>query len=92
MRNQPELREEVAEANEDMLFADGFDAAIIGVVEGPGQLPVALYDKDIIISILMKEDDMDEQSALDFFEYNILGAYMGENTPLFATMRDRVTT
>jgi hypothetical protein len=35
-----------------------------------------------IIEILM-EDGMDEEEAYEYYEYNILGAYMGETTPMF---------
>lgn len=26
---------------------------------------------------------MTEEEAIEYFEYNILGSYMGENTPVF---------
>ena len=63
---------------EDLLFADGFDEAIIGVEERAG---VVAYDIDKIIEILMRE--MTEDEAVEYFEFNILGAYMGERTPVY---------
>ena len=63
---------------EDLLFADGFDEAIIGVEERAG---VVAYDIDKIIEILMRE--MTEDEAVEYFEFNILGAYMGEKTPVY---------
>ena len=63
---------------EDLLFADGFDEAIIGVEERGG---VVAYDVDKIIEILSRE--MTEDEAIEYFEFNILGAYMGEKTPVY---------
>jgi hypothetical protein len=65
--------------NEEFMFADGFDDAIIGVDENKGRI---VYDVDEIINILMK-DDMSVDDAFDFYYYNIAGSYVGENTPLF---------
>jgi len=44
---------------------------------------VLIYDYEKVIEILMK-DEMDRDEAEDFFSFNILGAYMGEKTPLFS--------
>ena len=66
---------------EGLLFADGFDEAIIGVAERIGMEPVVAYDTNKIIEILSRE--MTEDEAVEYFEFNILGAYMGERTPVF---------
>jgi|TARA_Y100000034_G_C6806523_1_gene362200 hypothetical protein len=79
-----DLKELVAEANEEALLADGFDNALIGYVERAGGPAVALYDKEECIQILMK--DMSEEEAEEYFYYNVVGAYVGENTPMFATI------
>ena len=68
-------------AYEGLLFADGFDDAIIGVAERIGMEPVVAYDVNKIIEILAR--DMSEDEAVEYFEFNILGAYMGERTPVF---------
>lgn len=67
-----------------MLRADGLDEAILGCttlwnVDGD----VLVYSVDTIISILMKRDKMSYEEALEFFEFNIQGAYVGEHTPLY---------
>jgi hypothetical protein len=67
--------------HEGLLFADGFDEAIIGVAERIGMEPVVAYDTNKIIEILPRE--MTEDEAVEFFEFNILGAYMGERTPIY---------
>ena len=76
-------RDNIAEVNEDMLFADGFDDALIGYIERAGMSAIACYDKDKCIEILAK--DMTYEEAMEYFYYNTVGAYVGENTPCFLT-------
>ena len=76
-------REMVAEANEEMLFADGFDDALVGYIERAGMPSIACYDKDKCIEILAK--DMTHEEAIEYFYFNTAGAYVGENTPCFFT-------
>jgi hypothetical protein len=74
--------------NDEAMYCDGFDDAIIGFVQGANYNTVALYDSAKCIEILMERDGMDLAEAEEFFEFNTLGAYVGENTPLFATLLD----
>jgi hypothetical protein len=62
-----------------MLIADGLDEAIIGT----STKDLAVYDVYKIIAILVARDGMTEEEALEFFEFNIDGSYMGEQTPIF---------
>lgn len=66
-------------SDEELLIADGFDDAIIGVDDANIRV---VYDVFKIISILI-QDGMSTDEAFEFYEYNILGAYVGEKTPLF---------
>ena len=45
-------------------------------------LPDAVYSVCKIIRELVK-DGMDEEEALEFYDFNIVGAYMGEFTPIY---------
>lgn len=72
---------------DDLLFLDPpaqFDSCIVGVVERCGLGPVVLYDTDKVIAALVAEG-MSEEDALDHFGFNILGAYVGDKTPMFLT-------
>ena len=73
----------VAEFNEEALLADGYEDAFIGVAVRCGKLPLAVYDAEKCIKILMERDGMDYVDAQEFFEFNTLGAWAGEGTPLF---------
>jgi hypothetical protein len=78
MREQIELIAE--ESDIPLLFIDGHDNAIIGLARSFNTTSV-LYDKKIVIKNLM--EDMTEEEAEEYFEFNIVGAYVGEYTPTF---------
>jgi hypothetical protein len=68
--------------DDEILLADGFDRAFLGVgrvFSGPS---VAVYDKSMIITIL-RESGMKVDEAYEYFDYNVAGAYVGEKTPMF---------
>lgn len=72
---------------DDACFLDGpeFDAAILGVAERYDMPPVVCYDRTRVIDILAR--DMPRQDAEEFFEFNTLGAWLGETTPVFVDKR-----
>ena len=65
--------------DEECLVADGFDDAVIGILYGIE--PKAVYSVRKIVDILM--EDMSYEDAVEHFEYNIAGSYVGEKTPLY---------
>jgi hypothetical protein len=67
------------EEDSDSLFADGFDSCIIGL---DMKTSVVVYDYYKIINLLISHG-MSQEEALEYAEYNILGAYVGEKTPIF---------
>lgn len=71
------LVEFYSQADEELLRMDGFDDAIIGIDEHSMRL---IYSRSKILEILQK--DMSEEDALDYFEFNIHCAYVGEKTPI----------
>jgi hypothetical protein len=81
------LRDWIAGFNEDALTADGYDEAIIGMAERCSQPTLIVYDAEKIIEILMEQGPMSYEDALEFFNFNISGAWVGEHTPLFMWRR-----
>lgn len=63
---------------EEILVADGFNDAIIGIDEQTMRL---IYSVSKCIDILKK--DMDEEEAVEYFNYNVKNAYFGEKTPIW---------
>jgi len=79
-----EEKEILSEANPAALLADGFGKAYIGYASPQFNAPpLAVYDSAECVRILMERDGMDYAEALEFFEFNVRGAYVGEGTPLF---------
>ena len=76
----PDKKESKMEAPEDALTADGFDEAIIGVAHIHSKKIVA-YDTNKCIKILMK--NMTHEEAMEYFDFNVAGSYVGEHTPAF---------
>jgi len=74
--------DEILEKYPDYTFlkADGFDEAVIGVEERSMRL---VYSTEKCIDILVKEERMEYEDALDYFYYNVSGSYVGEQTPIF---------
>ena len=85
--DREEAIDELTEA--EALLADGFEDALIGVSYRFGQNPIALYDQDRCIEILMQRDGMEYDEAIEFFQFNIIGAWVGEGTPAFCRLIDR---
>lgn len=65
--------------DEEILIADGFDSAVIGIDMNSIRL---IYSVDKCINILV-EQGMDEIDAIEYFEFNVSGSYVGENTPIW---------
>jgi hypothetical protein len=65
--------------NQEFLFVDGFDDAIIGTCE---KTDVLIYSTKKIIEILMNEG-MEYHDALEHFHFNILDGSLGDLTPIF---------
>ena len=86
------IKEWVSEWNEEALLADGFEDAIVGISERIGREPLVVYDRDKCIEILaeqMTSDDEDDDPytmAVEYFEFNVIGAWDGDGTPEFITL------
>jgi|TARA_E500000318_G_scaffold95474_1_gene95289 hypothetical protein len=66
-----------------MLKADGLDDAIIGVGHRCGEPTVVVYDIDLSIQAVQRELKCEIWEAVEYFNFNILGSYIGEHTPIF---------
>jgi hypothetical protein len=75
--------EDINEEAEGAILLDGFNDAIIGIVEEFGNGPRVLYSKNKILQILEDRDEMTIFEAVEFYDYNILGLFAGEQNPIF---------
>jgi hypothetical protein len=65
--------------DEEILKADGFDVAVIGIDEHSMRL---VYSVKLCIEKLVLEG-MSIEDAIDYFNFNVSGAYVGEKTPIW---------
>lgn len=63
---------------DEVLFADGIDDAIIGFEPN---LWKVVYSKQKCIEVMSR--DMSWEEAIEFLDYNTFNSYVGEKTPLW---------
>ena len=68
--------------NEDLLLADGFEDAFLGIGQQFNK-QFAIYDKERCLQILVERDGMTPEEATEYFSFNVTGAWVGESTPVF---------
>ena len=64
---------------EAVVLVDGLDDAFLGCTPDG----VAVYNIDRCLEIIAEDDNLTIEDAVEHFEFNISGAYVGEKTPLF---------
>ena len=70
--------EDLAELNPDALLADGLEAALVGYTVNHHHPHV-----EKCVQVLVDRDGMTAEEADEFLSFNTLGAYVGENGPLY---------
>ena len=78
-----EIRDELAQANPDALYADGLEDALIGYTINTHHAHVAVYSTERCAKVLVERDGMTPEEADEYLEFNTYCAYVGENGPLF---------
>ena len=68
---------------------DGFDDCISGVCRRSGQEDIVAYDYDKVIERNMG-DGMTRDEAVEYFEFNQIGSWVGDGTPCFIEAVDDI--
>ena len=63
----------------ELLQADGFDGAIIGIEPLSGKV---IYDIDKMVEVL-NEEGLSVEEAIEYLDFNVLNTYVGEQTPIY---------
>ena len=84
-----EFLEDFPVFNEEALYPTDLKEAVIGMVERYGLQPLILLDKEKCLEIFITRDGMTPEEAQEFFDFNVIGAWMGEGTPCFATLIEK---
>jgi hypothetical protein len=66
-------------SHEELIKADNFDDAVVGIEVNTLRL---VYSIDKMIAILTK-DDMSYEDAIEYLDFNVFSAYIGERTPIY---------
>lgn len=70
--------------DEEFLKADGLDEAVLGAAElKQVGVVVLVYSRSAAIKILIDRDGMTEEEAEEYFDFNVVGAYVGNKTPIW---------
>ena len=65
------------------VFYDDIEDALIGVVTRFGQEPILCYDYYRCLAIYQERDGISHEEAVEHFEFNVIGGYVGPKTPCF---------
>jgi hypothetical protein len=94
--NRELLNDYLNELGEPILLMDGFDEACIGISQRINEPMLAVYSYDKMVDLLVVRDGMDVDEAMEFVDFNCVGAWIGERTPIIvrsvnSNMRGEVT-
>jgi len=93
---QPSKKDAISRLLEDegksALFVDGFDDALIGVsCPNPKENEARLvYSYQQCLEIVMRDSEMSLEDADEWMQVNFVGAYVGEQTPIFMIELDKI--
>ena len=88
--NRADITDLYGDDEPNLMFAEGFDEAIAGVV-WDGERTRVVYDTELILELLMGRSEMTYEEAVEYFDFNIAGSYMGEYTPLYLETQKGIT-
>ena len=85
MSRRDELINHYPGTEDDLLFLDPeyFDEAILGIAQRAGGFLSVCYSEPKIIEMLIRNERMSPDEAVEHYSFNMLSAYVGEATPVF---------
>ena len=82
LKNYEGVQEDSRMLDDKMITMDGYDDCMLGICMRFGQDDIVAYDYTKIIQKHI-DDGMTDEEAVEFFNFNQLGAWVGEHTPCF---------
>ncbi len=76
------INEVLIQQDENALLMDGFDEALIGFSQRINEPLLAVYSYSKIIETLISRDGMTDEEAMEYVDYNCVGSWVGERTPI----------
>jgi hypothetical protein len=68
--------------DQGVLLADGFEHAFLGTTQRMNEPPLAVYSYPLMAETLMLRDGMSYEEAEEYIDFNVAGAWVGEQTPI----------
>ena len=68
---------------ERLVKANGLEDAIIGVGSRINMPDVLIYSYNKCVKIFMEKEGWTHEEAVEWMDYNVVGAWVGETTPIF---------
>ena len=70
-------------AEEKLVKANGLEDAIIGVGSRMNMPDVLIYSYNKCVKIFMEKEGWTHEEAIEWMDFNVVGAWVGETTPIF---------
>ena len=68
---------------EKLVKANGLEDAIIGVGSRMNMPDVLIYSYNKCVKIFMEKEGWTHEEAVEWMDFNVVGAWVGETTPIF---------
>lgn len=79
--SREQINEYLEQIGESALLIDGADAALLGFTNRINSPLLAVYDYDKLVNVFV-DDGMSYEDAVEWVDFNIVGAWLGEQTPI----------
>jgi hypothetical protein len=80
-QTQQQINNHLEETEQTTILYNGLENALIGIGNQYTKPPIAIYSYKHIIQQLQK-NGLNYEDAIEYAEYNIIGAWVGEQTPI----------
>ena len=71
--------------DEGIVTLSGMDGAIIGTTIRES-VEIAVYSEQKILDLLIYRDGMTREESRDYFDFNMVGSWIGTRTPVIVTL------
>jgi len=82
MATRQEINDALEEMGESTLLMDGFEDAFIGFSQRINEPILAVYSYEWMVNVLIFRDGMTYDDAAEYIDFNCVGAWVGEKTPI----------
>jgi hypothetical protein len=83
MKKHLKVLKEIKTKNPNATVLSGLNEAIIGMTNS--SKPSLIYSEEECILAMMKDNDWNYETALEFLEFNTFGTHFGEYSPKFVS-------